>query len=691
MTKKIIILICIFTLMLSSVALSNNYRIFIDNKEIKNISITNKSNIIYVSIYDLFKNLNYKIDWNSKTKEIILLSNSSKITFKINSNIVFIDKKQVKISTKPTIINQRSYLNILDLSNIIAYNAFIDKKNNKIYINRKVASISRSNSSKNSSIDAKQNTQNTVNQIQNNLTSINYSFANSTFQLKASLVKQGNYKVYKLEKPTRIVLDIYDTNDILLNNNIKIDHNGIKSIRHAINKDKDGKIFTRIVVDVYDDMALVNSFKAVFEGNNINLFINLNQLSSSSKSIDTNIDDETTVEKNVYNIEGFSVEKGNLFEKIIINCSSDSVATINEIANSNYIVLRIKDALFKTLTQAVYDYNDEYIDFIGINQNYEQKITEFIISKKSNYFVLDKTSFGYQLILTNNLPIIRPLDQSKLLVDNALVSSVICDVYYSKIIFKSTNDIIISNAVYSLNEYITTIEKVYDKGVYNATIYLKPDVVAQKTINQNNIVITFNKKQNKKFVIYLDPGHGGKDPGAIYKKIINGKTVATYNEKDFNLDISLRLKQELLKLGYEVYMTREDDRYIDLYERTDMANKKNADLFISIHNNAHDSDKVSGTMVLYKNSSNTNLVIDNKQFANIVLNEIINYTLMQNKGIIERPNLAVLRTSNMSAVLVEVAYGTNQNDLDKLLSDDFKNNVAKAIATAVEKIFINRK
>lgn len=169
------------------------------------------------------------------------------------------------------------------------------------------------------------------------------------------------------------------------------------------------------------------------------------------------------------------------------------------------------------------------------------------------------------------------------------------------------------------------------------------------------------------------------------QKIVNGKKV-TYHEKDFNLDIALKLKEKLKSLGYEVYMSRETDKFVDLYDRTKVANSLNVDLFISIHNNAVDNPQTRGTMVLYK-EKNLNSFISDKQFAQIVLDYIIKEVGTQNKGIVERPNLVVLKTSNMPAILVEVAFGTNQDDLNLLLSDSFKDAVAKAIAGAVE--FIN--
>ena len=90
-------------------------------------------------------------------------------------------------------------------------------------------------------------------------------------------------------------------------------------------------------------------------------------------------------------------------------------------------------------------------------------------------------------------------------------------------------------------------------------------------------------------VIYLDAGHGGKDPGAIFSSVY---------EKKLNLDIAKRLRKLLQAKGYEVIMTRTTDTFIELEQRAEIANTNNVDLFISIHNNSMPTG-FSGVMTLY--------------------------------------------------------------------------------------------
>ncbi|MDP4181910.1 MAG: N-acetylmuramoyl-L-alanine amidase [Bacillota bacterium] len=184
-----------------------------------------------------------------------------------------------------------------------------------------------------------------------------------------------------------------------------------------------------------------------------------------------------------------------------------------------------------------------------------------------------------------------------------------------------------------------------------------------------------SKNDYSKYKVVIDPGHGGSETGAIVSGIY---------EKNLNLQIAKKLNTLLKAAGVKTYMTRTDDRYVSLYARSGFANSVDADLFISVHNNAQTQKSVSGTMSLYyPNGTNTNSGFNGYKFASIVQNNLNNALGTMNLGIISRPHLAVLRTSKMPAVLAEVGYMTNKNELNKLLTDSFKTKAAKALSDSV--------
>lgn len=175
-------------------------------------------------------------------------------------------------------------------------------------------------------------------------------------------------------------------------------------------------------------------------------------------------------------------------------------------------------------------------------------------------------------------------------------------------------------------------------------------------------------------VVVIDPGHGGYEPGAIHGGI---------KEKDLNLDIALRLEKLLKNEGITVHMTRRNDSYVNLYSRSGLANQVNAHMLVSIHNNA-DSYNTSGTMTLYyPGAAMKRNGLTSKDLAAIIQKELSSYLGTRNIGIISRTNLAVLRTSKVPAVIVEVGYMTNKNELAKLNTAEYRQKAAEGIKNGI--------
>ena len=187
-------------------------------------------------------------------------------------------------------------------------------------------------------------------------------------------------------------------------------------------------------------------------------------------------------------------------------------------------------------------------------------------------------------------------------------------------------------------------------------------------------VTAFNGQDNdiNKKVIVLDAGHGGKDPGAMISDLI---------EKNLNLDIAKRV-QALLNADarFEVYMTRENDVFVELIDRAAFANNKKADLFVSIHNNSMPKN-FSGTMLLY----NASKLSGNKELAESFQEIVSKASGLPGIGARSREDLAVLKRIEMPGVLVEVACMSNIKDRRELRKESFKQNIAKGIYDSIVK------
>lgn len=169
------------------------------------------------------------------------------------------------------------------------------------------------------------------------------------------------------------------------------------------------------------------------------------------------------------------------------------------------------------------------------------------------------------------------------------------------------------------------------------------------------------------YKIALDAGHGGSDPGAVYK----GR-----QEKDDTLDLTLAVGDILKKNGIDVYYTRTTDEYETPFKKATDANNSGADLFVSIHRNSSENpNQYSGVETLVY--SDTGL---KAEVARNINNQLENAGF-KNLGVDERKNLVVLKRTKMPAVLVEAGF--INNDKDNYLFDEEFDSIAQAIADGI--------
>lgn len=170
--------------------------------------------------------------------------------------------------------------------------------------------------------------------------------------------------------------------------------------------------------------------------------------------------------------------------------------------------------------------------------------------------------------------------------------------------------------------------------------------------------------------LMLDPGHGGKDPGAM-----NGPTGV--REKDITLKLALKVGNLLTAQGLKIGYTRTTDVYVDLNERIAMANKAEARYFLSIHINSASSSTATGTETYAYAAGG-----QGEKLAKAVQSNLVAVIRLPDRGI-KFANFAVLRETNMPAALTEVCYICNPNEEALLKDDVFLDKVAMGIAKGV--------
>ncbi len=198
------------------------------------------------------------------------------------------------------------------------------------------------------------------------------------------------------------------------------------------------------------------------------------------------------------------------------------------------------------------------------------------------------------------------------------------------------------------------------------------------SVSSDNIMLRFindnltNSIYRGKLIV-IDPGHGGKDPGAKGSKITEAK---------MNLIASKKLKKKLEGVGFNVYMTRDSDRFVGLYNRSDIANDLNADAFISIHSNATLNKAIKGIETLYYPDKE----IPKKKLARCIQDKLIEYTGAIDRGIVPRKRLVVTRETKMPSVIVEMGFLTNAEEEQKLLDDSYLDKIIMGIKDGLLKM-----
>ena len=177
------------------------------------------------------------------------------------------------------------------------------------------------------------------------------------------------------------------------------------------------------------------------------------------------------------------------------------------------------------------------------------------------------------------------------------------------------------------------------------------------------------EKDSDTFLVVLDPGHGGKDPGAM---------VGEAMEKDITLAVALLVQEQLEGEGISVIMTRKEDVYPNLTERADLANQNEADLYISIHVNAlENNDSYAGIYTFYHPDKPSD-----KALAKAIQAAVTSASGGIDRGV-ESEDYAVLRNTEMSAVLIETGFMSCPEELNKLQDAEYQKLLAQGIAQGI--------
>ncbi len=191
----------------------------------------------------------------------------------------------------------------------------------------------------------------------------------------------------------------------------------------------------------------------------------------------------------------------------------------------------------------------------------------------------------------------------------------------------------------------------------------------------------------EEYVVVIDAGHGGRDPGKV--------GVNDILEKDLNLQIAKKVKMLLEKEKIKVIMTREEDEMLgeesadnkklsDMKERVKIMNEAEPDLVVSIHQNSFSDSSVSGAQVFYHTQSE-----EGKLFAESIQKALIEAVPDNKRQAKDNDSYYLLKYTDAPVVIVECGFLSNPEEVQKLVEDTYQDKISNAIVNGIESCFMN--
>ncbi|WP_053955909.1 N-acetylmuramoyl-L-alanine amidase [Inediibacterium massiliense] len=628
-----------------------------------------------VPIKFIVENLGAEIKWNQEKKEATIIADQKTIILKIDSNKALVNGKSVALPDQvPAKLlgykeNYRTMVPLRFIAEQLGMNIGWDQESATV------------------TIEALKPTE-PVEPVQPSIpveaiTDITYENSKRP-QILIKTTNKVDFKTTYLEGSKygscdRLVLDVSNTN-FKINDSSMIEGEGL--IKKTINKDGimtiRGSLFepapknvSRIVID----LAMPKGYHVSYD--------------EDQKGIKVEF---------VNSVNNIKVEKRNLVDAVVIQ--TEEKATYNKMDLGNRVVVDVLNASLK------FNKSEVPISQVGIkkirvaefepDQNYEKddRIVRIVLDLDSmqspeNVFINQE---GKDIVIyTSQKPIdtmnYEKVNNSQSLLKLSLKDEVKYDIDYDfnkneMYITVPKDKIELKNALLTLDDRMIQTIKVEGKNdSYLLSIKMKEKteykIESSKTTDEIKIRFTNNtiiSPSTGKKLIVIDAGHGGKDPGTH-------STTPLLYEKNLALDTAKRLEQLLQAAGYNTYMTRNDDTFIELKDRPGAANKLNADLFVSIHFNWIANPEISGVQTLYVGNDPRN----NKDFATIMQQELVKGLNATDKLIVHRPNLVVIRDTKMPAVLCEIAFLSNLQDSMKASTPEYRQKAAQAMLNGIER------
>ena len=614
-----------------------------------------KNDTVYVPLRHVGEALGYKVSWAAKVETMDLKSDNSSAKVTIGYGTGVVNGKNVKISPVPIMHNERTYVPISFIQNNFDYDINYDKSKNIVNIDKRKPPVVVENKPTEELIEYKAA----------KIDEIIYDDNGGFPQLNIVADNPIRYKSYTMMNPDRMVVDIENST---LNTNFEskeIGKGGVIRVRVAQFSKSPNVV--RVVIDLEDQ--------------------------TRCKLVQSN--DKKTVSliyANIINPVSFVKEEGRNI--LMVRGSQEMDTNVFQLDNPDRLVVDIRKSVLSEQGQVV-ETNTPYVKSVRTGQ-VDVGVARVVLDLEPGIYYDYKTEGSLTKVYISNVPF-SFFDYKKYYNSAFIDLSAGTEVEYQPIIDNENRtlkimipkDIETEQKVYDIHdnimESVTVTKETYGDQIFTVAAFkMKPSVEYQlispavtKTVS---LSFKYNARNTDQLTVLIDPGHGGKDPGAT-------SIDKTIYEKELNLDVALRLNRILQDIGFNTLMTRTDDRYVDLASRSGLANNSYVDFFMSIHFNAFTSTAKGIETLYFPNEITEEYPFDNKKMANIFHNEITAALKRPSRGITPRPGLHVLNKTKMPAILAELGFITNPEELAEIKKEDYREMAARALAASIVRYY----
>ncbi len=615
---------------------------------------------ILVPIRAIGNHLNADVNWNQQSKEATIKTSNQEIVLKLNSPIVVVngEKKEIPYGLPAMLINDARIMVPLR------------------FVSEVLGCI----------VDWDQNTRTGI--ITTSTTEITgisiEEFSGAKPKIILNTTGKIEYSEQYLTEPDRLILDVHNSK-LNISDKTKLDSNG--------------------TLNIEADKSPVKSIRVAEISSNpqtVRIVIDLDKY--AGYNISSSNDNKLTTISFINNVQDISPKIVNGREAIVITNSEDFKYNMFTLSNPYRVVIDISDSKLWTdgfqldvntkfikkirssqyVSDTTYDNHDKTVRVV-LDINDSRTTPNIMVEAKKNIMTIFVDDEAFKNISYSNENEDGGL--VKVFAEERTDYSIDYNEKNRQMEIKiNKNDVDLEKGIMTVNDdNITSItvdeDEKYKRITFNFKKKIEYEILSDSI--DSTIKVAFKKieENNGSKLIVIDAGHGGKDPGAI---ATNTKT----KEKDLNLKVALKLDKKLRELGFRTILTRDKDEFIELYERAGIANRNEADAFISIHFNSHNNKDIAGIQTLYCPAFDSQVKEgDNYPFAKAIHDAMLLDLNYKDKGIIKRPDLVVVRETKMVAALAELGFLTNSEEEKLIITDAYHEKAAQAIANGIVKYF----